>query len=112
MMSLNDFVHKYKKLSSSSFFIEGDICDNYNYLSKYTRGILTIIRLFVHMFHICDTYIYMSFILGYTYNYMSSYTFIDFIRYENLCEFLYLGIPTIIRIGYNIYTRVYIQLYE
>ena len=51
----------------------------YNYLGIYTRGIHTIIRLFVQVFHICDTYIYMSFILGYTYSYMSSYTFIDFI---------------------------------
>ena len=48
-------------MKSSPFFTENDIGDTYNYLSIYTRGILTSIRVFVHMFGNFDTYNYMSF---------------------------------------------------
>ena len=36
-MTFDDFVHIYIKLTSSSFFIDADICDTYNYMSFYTR---------------------------------------------------------------------------
>ena len=48
----------------------------------------------------------------YTYSYMSIYPFIEIMWYEYLYENLYLGIFTLIRIGYIIDTKVYLHLYE